>query len=337
MISSVFDSDVFKMDTMTAAVNKMPYVPGRIGRLGIFEESGVSTTTVIVEEQSGTLSLIPNTPRSAPPNQNAMGKRKARSFVAPHLPIEDTVLASEIQNVRAFGSSSQLQGLESVRDDKLRTMAAKLDATLEYHRVGAIKGVVLDADGTSEIFDLFDKFDVTQTEVDFLLGTSTTDILGKCTAVAGAIEDELGAAVYNHVHAVVGKTFFQRFIAHDKVREAYKYYQQQGKNMNPLREDLRYQGFEFGGIIWEQYRGSVGGVGFVADSEAHFFPVGVPGLFITRYAPGDFVEAANTLGLPRYVKSERMEYDRGLKLLLESNPVNLCTRPKVLVKGTTGN
>jgi hypothetical protein len=34
----------------------------------------------------------------------------------------------------------------------------------------------------------------------------------------------------------------------------------------------------------------------------YFFPVGVPGLFRQYNAPADFVETANTIGLPRYAK-----------------------------------
>jgi hypothetical protein len=323
------------MTEMTAAINKQPYVPGRIGQLGIFEEKGITTTSIIIEEQSGSLSLVPSTPRGAPPAQNTQSKRKQRSLVVPHLPIEDTVLASEVQDIRAFGTT-QLQAVEQVRDQKLATMANRLDATLEYHRVGAIKGTVLDADG-STLFNLFTEFGVVQDTVDFLLGTAATPLLTKCTDVAGLIEDELGAMPYGYVRVICGKTWWAKFIEHAAVKDAYKYFQATGQNVHPMREDLRYTGFTFGGLVFEQYRGKVGATSFVADSEAHAFPVGVPGLFITRYAPGDFVETANTIGLPRYARSEPMRHNRGLEFVAETNPLNICTRPKALVKLTTSN
>ena len=43
-------------------------------------------------------------------------------------------------------------------------------------------------------------------------------------------------------------------------------------------------------------------VDFTDASKAYFFPVGVPGLFRQYNAPADFVETANTIGLPRYAK-----------------------------------
>ena len=59
-------------------------------------------------------------------------------------------------------------------------MATKMDSTLEHLRIGAIKGQILDADGSAVIYDLFTEFGVTQhTEIDFDLdnaspSTSTT-------------------------------------------------------------------------------------------------------------------------------------------------------------------
>jgi hypothetical protein len=46
---------------LTDAINKMPYVPGRIGQLGLFREQGVSTTSVMIEEREGSLNLVETT------------------------------------------------------------------------------------------------------------------------------------------------------------------------------------------------------------------------------------------------------------------------------------
>ena len=37
----IFSSSAFSMVSLTDAINKMPYVPGRIGQLGLFREQGV--------------------------------------------------------------------------------------------------------------------------------------------------------------------------------------------------------------------------------------------------------------------------------------------------------
>jgi hypothetical protein len=64
------------------------------------------------------------------------------------------------------------------------------------------------------------------------------------------------------------------------------------------------------------------------------YPIGVPGLFKTHYAPADFIEAVNTVGLPAYAKQERMEMDRGIKIHAQSNPLCMCHRPAALIKCT---
>jgi len=331
----IFNSDAFGNISLTAKVNKLPFVPGQAGRLGLFEEQGVPLRTIVVEERSGSLALIPNTQIGAPPNQNVLGRRTVRSFLIPHFPLEAKVMASEVQGVRAFGGT-ELQAVEAKVQENMQEMSWKHDATLEYGRIGAIKGTILDSDGSTTIYDLFTEFNIVQSSVDFVLGTSTTNIKSKTLEVVRVIETELGQAPYDHIHCFAGKTWFDKFVAHAEVKAAYERWVGSSGAGDFLRADNR-RGFPFAGVWFEEYRGAVGGVSFVADSEAHFFPVGVPGLFITRYAPADTLEAANTPGLPRYAMRELMEYGRGMKILTESNPISLCTRPKVLVEGTTSN
>ena len=38
----IFSSSAFSMVALTDAINKMPYVPGRIGQLGLFREQGAA-------------------------------------------------------------------------------------------------------------------------------------------------------------------------------------------------------------------------------------------------------------------------------------------------------
>ena len=193
----IFSGSAFSMVALTDAINKMPYVPGRIGQLGLFREQGVSTTSVMIEEREGSLNLVETTARGAPAIQNTTNKRKARSLVVPHIALEDTILADEVQNVRAFGSESMLEGVQAVVNQRMSEMATKMDATLEHLRIGAIKGQILDADGSAVIYDLFTEFGVTAyAEIDFDLDNASPAagaVKKKCHDVRRKIEDELGA------------------------------------------------------------------------------------------------------------------------------------------------
>jgi hypothetical protein len=325
----LMNSDTFNLASLTAAINKLPFQPTRIGDMGLFEDDPIATTSLIVEEQDGVLTLIPNAQRGAPAKQAGSGSRKTRTFACTHLPYERTLRAEDVQGVRAFGSANALETLSQIVNNKLVEMKRSHSVTLEHLRIGALKGTILDSDGATVIYNLFTEFNVTQDSVDFVLGTATTEIKAKCLAVKRYIEAALGAQVYGGIHCFAGKSWFDAFTTHARVREAYDRYM----DGQFLRDDNR-KGFPFCGIFFEEYPGSVGSVSFVNDAEAHFFPVGVPGLYKNAYAPADFMETANTLGLPMYAKQEPMEFNRGVKIHTQSNPLPLCLRPKALVKGT---
>jgi hypothetical protein len=57
-------------------------------------------------------------------------------------------------------------------------------------------------------------------------------------------------------------------------------------------------------------------------------------MFVTHYGPADYVEAANTIGLPYYAKQELLQFGKGVDLEAQSNPISLCTRPRSVVKLT---
>jgi hypothetical protein len=330
----IFSSSAFSMVALTDAINQMPFVPGRIGQLGLFREQGVSTTSVMIEEREGNLTLVETTSRGAPAVQHVANKRKARSLSVPHVALEDTILADEVQNVRAFGSENMLEGVQNVVNQRLSEMASKIDATLEHLRIGAIKGQILDADGSAVIYDLFAEFGVTAyTEVDFDLDNASPTpgaVKKKCHDIRRKIEDELGVVPYDHIHAMCGPDFFDELITHPEVEKAYERWLDGAF----LRQGQARGSFEYAGILFEEYRGKVGSVDFTDASKAYFFPVGVPGLFRQYNAPADFVETANTIGLPRYAKQAvDQQFARWVMLHVQSNPLPICTRPRVLMKG----
>lgn len=325
----IFNNDAFSVTSLTDRINAMPFVPGQIGQLGLFNSRGISTTSLAIEEKAGVLNLIQSGKRGGPARQHSTGGRKLRSFVTAHLALEDTVLADEVQNVRLFGSQDALQPVQYVVDERLGEMVSAHDATVEYGRVGAIKGQLLDADGTV-MYDLFNEFGVSQQTAAFALGTATTKVREKCMAAIRKIEGELGAISASGYVGVAGPNFFDKLTGHPTVEKAYEGW----AAAETLGADLR-GGFRFGGIEWVEYRGSVGGTDFIGADEAYIVPRGVPGLFITRFSPADFAETVNTVGLPRYARvAVDPEFGRYIKLHTQSNPISLCTRPRAVVKCT---
>ena len=328
MIADTFTPDAFSLQTMTAAISKAPYKPGFVSRRGLFTEKGVATNTVLIEEREGQLKLVQTSNREGPVTPAERKRRKLRSFVIPHLPTFDYAMASEVIGVRAFGEEQQMQTVEQLRTERAADMADNLDVTLEYHRVGAIQGVVLDADG-STLIDLYSEFGVDPLpEIDMDLDNATPAagaLRKKCGSIVRGIANELGAVEPVGYEALCGDNFYDDLIAHTEVRDTYKY--QEGKR---LREGYVFDWFDFGGIRWINYRN--GGFNLINTDKAHVYPVGVKDLFITRFGPANYIETANTIGLPRYAKGVVDPWGKRVDFEAQSNPLNLCTRPRALQK-----
>jgi hypothetical protein len=79
--------DLFSVANLTAAVNKLPAIPGKVGAMGLFDEKGVTSTNVVIDEREGRLVLVPNTSRNDDPAPLKGSSRKRRTFETLHLPI----------------------------------------------------------------------------------------------------------------------------------------------------------------------------------------------------------------------------------------------------------
>lgn len=325
----IFDKDIFTLAALTAAINEVAYQPRRLGDLGVFQSEGISTTSMVIEKSGHQLGLVESKERGAPGNVVGGSKRTGVSFACAHLPTTATILADEVQNVRAFGTEDQEQAVQSVVNARLAKMAQRIDVTHEYHRIGAVKGKVMDADGTTVLVDLFQAFGITQKTLAMGLDTATPDVQGKCLDILELIEAGLGDLFFSGGRVLCGKAFWKKLVTHKEVKTAYERFQDGARLRDDLREEL-----PFGGLIFERYRGNVAGQPFIADNEAYAMPMGVDELFITRFGPADYMDAVNTLGLPLYSSSERLDHNKGVSLEAQSNPAHLNTRPQSCIKLT---
>ncbi|WP_182179304.1 major capsid protein [Methylobacterium radiotolerans] len=351
-VLDIFNNDAFSASTLTRAITIVPNNYGRIRALGLFRDEPIPTTSVIVAIENGVLNLLPTRPRGGPASLGTRGRTNLRSFVVPHIPHEDSVLATDVQNVLALAAGAD-QGLESVQglvNRKLITMRSKHAITLEKLRMDALKGVIKDYDG-SVLLDIFGAFGVTEKVVDFALGTASTDIVGKCREISGYMEDNLQGETMTSVHALCSPEWMAKFVAHQKFIDSYKFYARAG--LDPLTADTR-KGFEFQGITFEEYRGSASYMRedgtrstperFVPAGEVRFFPLGTGDTFTNYWAPPDFWSQANvapTVGTPDaevfVAPLEPKKFGKGMDIHTESNPLPLVKRPALLVRGTTSN
>jgi len=334
-IVNPFDQDAFSMVNLCAAIDILPNNYGRVNQLGIFANTeGITTRAAIVEEQNGVLTLLPTKPVGAPGTQNKLGKRVVRTFNVPHIPLDDTIKPAEFSGVREFGQANELQTLVSVMNKHLQTAKNSFGITIEHLRMGALKGIILDADG-STLYNLYTEFGITQKEINFALTTASplTDVQAKCRELVRHIEDNLKGEVMTEIRCLVSQEFFDAFIAHPNVE---KFYLNWTAAADIAGADPR-KGFKFGGITWEEYRGNASDPSgtnrkFITANEGHAFPMGTMNTFKQIYAPGEFLEAVNTPGIELYAKQAIEQMGRWVDIHIESNPLPLCCRPGVLVK-----
>lgn len=330
---NVWEGDGFTLESLTAAVNSEPYRPGQVSASGIFEEDSVTTTVVSIELREGKLALVEPTARGGAGETTGDDDRDLIPFIVDHYQRDDAIKADEVQNVRAFGSESQLETLQDRVESKARRHAADLTMTIEHQRVGAIKGIVTSKSG-KVLHNLYTRFGIAEAAaVSLELDAEATKVGSLWQDVVYGIEDALDEP-YDGIHVFTGRDFHRALWTHKSVTETFIY----NSGAAVLRQDVP-NTFEFGGATWERYRTGAKatsdlGAPYIAATEARVVIKGVPGLFITRFAPADYEETVNTPGLPFYAKQVPTLNGKGRSLEVQTNPISLCTRPQVLRKLT---
>lgn len=332
----IFKHDAFRLQTMLAAMESIDFKPQRLGELGVFTPNPVRTETVSIENRDGVLALIKTSQRGAPPEQRKNEERKIRSFNTVRIAKGDRITASELAFVRAFGTESELQQVQAEVARRLAGpvgLQSEIELTLENMRLGAIQGVVKDADG-STIIDWFDEFGVDQAdEIDFDLDNkdpASGAVRKLCNQVVRTMA-KASKGVFTpatRVHALCGDAFWDDLTAHPEIRSTYLNTQEAAS----LRNGNAYETFSYGGITFENYRGTDDGetVGIGSD-ECRFFPVNAPGAFLEVFSPGEQFEHLGQLGKPIYPLIVP-DKDRQMYADIEaySYPLHVCTRPAML-------
>lgn len=325
MMNDIFNSDAFSLQTLTAAINEAPFTPSLVSSLGLFEEDGIATLDAAIEIEKGVINLVPVTPRGAPAASVNADKRRVYTLRVPHLPETATLLADSVQGRRAFGQETGPMNVQTEVNKRLAKMRRQIDYTIEAHRLSAIKGNFYDANGDQ--VSLYTYFGVAQQTVAMALTTAATKVRQKCLDIVEAVETGLDGIPYTGIEVLCGKNFWRELIEHDKVRDTYANYEAAAALRGSTTDTL-----VFGDISWRRYRGDSSGAVSIGADDAYALPTGVAEMYLTRYAPANYADTVNTEGLPYYAASEVLPMGKGVTLEAQSNPLNIITRPRAVVK-----
>ncbi len=336
----IFNNDAFSLVTMTQEVEKLPKVPSFLGNLGIFDEGeGVDTESVSIEMRGMTLELIPTSARGTEPPMAKTDKRNIRNFNIPRVAKSDQLFAREIANVRGFGTEGELETVAQKVMQKQKKLLTEHALTMEYHRLGAIQGVLLDADG-STLYNYFTEFNISQpAEIDFDLdNASPTEgaLIVKMNAAKRAIIRALGASYVEGVTQIlwlVGDQFYDQLTTHKEVRDTYKNWQAAESLRGPT--SAVFNTFRFGEMAWKNYQGTDdNSTVAIGTTKAKAVILNAPGLYRRYNGPGEELELVNTIGRPIYSQLVRdPKRNQWVQPEIFSYPLHMMTRPEALLSG----
>lgn len=334
-------SNPFELMDYTQELLVVPNMYGKLQQLGIFDVEGVSQHNVTFEEINQSLGLIGDRPRGERNNVSKDYTRKIRSYYVPHFPLDDSIKPEDIQGKSAYGGAAtgEAERLELVRARKLERIRRSHAQTLEVARVKTLTTGDIYAPNGTVAGNFYTDFGVTRKSVDFVLGTSTTEVLLKNEEVVAHIQDNLFTGdVVTEVIVLASPQFFDKYITQAGVKEAYKYYQ---SSQEPLRNRLGTgldREFVHGGIRLMEYRGfAPDGTQFIPSGKAYALPRGTTDVFKTYFSPANRFDFTNTIGQEAYVFERRNESNTEIVLESETNFINMIRRPQVVVECTTSN
>lgn len=325
----IVNGDAFSFTTLTAAINKVEQEPFKLGQILNIEEKGINTLTATVEETEGKIRVIKSTPRGGNGVKAQSTKRKVRSFAVPHYVEEDSILATEVQGRRQFGSTSLLETVEARKNEKFAAMRKNHEITAEFGRAGMVQGVLYDADG-SVLYDWFDEFELDRNTHTINIGNPATDLRKEAIALKRKSEAKLGGYLYRGFYWLLTAAEFDAVIAHPSLYKMYERWMEGAALRNDPRKGLQIAD----NVTLMSYEpNNVGDLNFLPTNKSFFLP-DADGLYHGRFAPADTVEAAGTDGLPFYGMAEPMKFGRGVDLQTESNFVYFNEKPDTVVEVT---
>ena len=345
-VRDYFDS--FRVGYFTEQINEVANQYGYINAQNYFTVRGTDQKAVIFDKNTNAITLLPQVARGD--HSSTEGKeRTVESFALPlaYFNHKDRLTAEDIQGWRQAGTPDMAETLARATAEKITDMRLAADQTNEYMKLQALKGIFKTPDGTT-VANMFTEFNVVQKEVDFLLGTNTTDVDKKIAEVKRWIGANVktGGAI-SGVEILVDPSFFDKLISHPNMKTAYQYYVNSGKQR--LRDDMSsymqwgiMDEFEHRGVRFVCYdatfnlpSGSTEAA--VATDRGHAYALGVRDLFRGYAGPSNKISEANQPGMEMFLRTYPDSRDEYVDFQLEMAPLYFCTRPNSLVKILSSN
>lgn len=262
---------------------------------------------------------------------------------------EDFITKNDFLDYRLPGTSAVMDNVTAVRLDKFSGLVNNVNNSIEYKRLSAVTGVSKDAYGNVQA-DLYTATGTSQTSVDLLLGTASTDVGGLLTGAIRTVGDNFRMG--SRIPAMVcfcGDELFDKLLAHPQTVEALKYHAAPNE---PLRNATgtsevfgMVNNFTYKGIRFVNYNPSFNILDAngrdttttkaMADNEGFLVPAGVSDMFRTYWGPSQQLDAV--AGSRIHAKEYISDDGETWKVIIENADLHFCTNPTAIVRLTTSN
>jgi hypothetical protein len=341
----IFRNDAFSYVSLQRVADNSPYVPSALGAMGLFQPVPIETREVLLYEKDGGFALIPTTEIGSPDVQQVRRQGRLRGLRTVRIAKKDTVQASELTGIAnmALPESVRMRNAMALVSERTEQLKTDMEATKELHRLGALQGKLLDADGTTVIYNYFAQYgiaDPVTVDIDFadyaeeelMQAFQETFYVPMVTMLGNRWNPNVRIA------ALVGDGFWGKLMRHPVF---YKLYMAmiQGRQIameqNPLIKPNNWETIYFAGVYWTNFRGSTGGEIAVPYNDAVFFPIGAKDVFNVYWAPGETLKDAMDKGKPQYLYVQtdpRDQMPSFVDIFLRAYPLYACIFPKVLMR-----
>jgi hypothetical protein len=337
----VFQNDAFTVAELREMVDNLVYIPQMLNDLNLFTPDPIMTTNVMIARNTETLALVPLTERGAPRTRLEKDTRNLKYLPTYRIAQEERINSQILQNIAPEGvpfAAALGRALDEV-EKRQRKMMRKLELTREYHRMAALQGYVLDADG-SVVLDIYNEFEITRPAA-VVINPALTDgnlrksiyqnVIRPVTAALNAS----GRPAPTGFLALCGNNFFDAMLAAPEIRQSYIASLQGAELRTGF---VPYSSFDFAGIRWTNYRGTTDGTTIaIPTNTCVFVPMGVEDLFTEFRAPGEDMSEANQPGREFYstvspdYRPNKFEW---VDVDLSTYPLYVCLVPEAMLSGT---
>lgn len=307
--------DYFTREQLLASVAQAQYIPGMLGASGLFQTVGMTGTTMAVEAlPDDDVSETSAIPRGAPAPSIALEKRQVHTFTAQTYAKQGAIFADEVLNVRSAGTSGAAEVFAQRRDMLVQKLRNFADHQHEYLRVSTLNSPT-NALGNAPAAAVV-AFGASDSAVRTAIHNN----------IIKPLEAALGGIPYTGLDAYCSDAYWVALIESKTIRETYLNHAAAAELRNAPADS-----FSYGGITWHRYR--AGGNIAITAGTAKIVPRGVSGLFLQAFAPNDTLDSvgAGALGQPYYLNSYPLDDDKGYRLVLQTHPLMVCTRPSAII------